>query len=433
MTQATAAILILIGVFFVLMFLRLGIGFSMAVATIVTMKYLHLNIAIVFQGMVAGTKSYSFLAVPFFIFAGDIMSAGGISEKLIDFSKALVGWTRGGGAFVNVVASMFFGGISGSSVGDIAALGPMEMSLMTSQGYDQEYAAALTLASSIQGMLIPPSHNLVIFAVAAGSVSIGALLMGGLIPGVVLGIALMIYSYFYAVKHNIKACAKFNLRNLAKTGLMAFWGLITILIIILGVNMGVMTTTESAGIATVWALIVSLFIYKKMSIRSYYKIAKKTIKTLGMTMILIAASNSFGWIVSYLKIPSLVTNWLLALTSNKYVILLLVNLLLIFLGMIMSMSSIIIILTPILVPVLAALDISLVHFGVVMILNLGLGLLTPPVGGALYVGSAVSGVSPKRLVVALLPLYAVLIITLILMTYIPGITLFLPKLLGYIV
>lgn len=179
MTQASIAILILVVTFFVLMFLRLGIGFSMAVATIVTMKYLNLNISVVFQGMVAGTKSYTFLAVPFFIFAGEIMSAGGISEKLIDFSKALVGWTRGGGAFVNVVASMFFGGISGSAVGDIAALGPMEMKLMTEQGYDQDYAAALTLSSSIQGMLIPPSHNLVIYAVAAGSVSIGALLMGG--------------------------------------------------------------------------------------------------------------------------------------------------------------------------------------------------------------------------------------------------------------
>ena len=431
MSQATIAIIILISVFFILMILRLGIGFSMAVATIITMKYLKLNISVVFQGMVAGTKSYSFLAVPFFIFAGDIMSAGGISERLIEFSKALVGWTRGGGAFVNVVASMFFGGISGSATGDIAALGPMEMSLMTSQGYDQEYSAALTLASSIQGMLIPPSHNLVIFAVAAGSVSIGALLMGGLFPGIVLGIILMIYSYFYAVKHDIKACAKFDLKRLLKSGLMAFWGLITILIIVLGVNKGIMTTTESAGIATVWALIVSLFIYRQMKIRDYYKIAKKTVKTLGMTMILIAASNSFGWIVSYLKIPSMVTNWLLNLTSNRYLILLLVNMLLIFLGMIMSMSSIIIIITPILVPVLTALDISLVHFGVIMILNLGIGLLTPPVGGCLYVGSAVSGVAPRRLVKALMPLYTVLFIALMIMTYIPGITLFLPRLLGY--
>lgn len=433
MSESVIAIIILVVSFLILMLMRLGIGFAMGVSTFITMLYLRINPSIVFQGMVSGTSSYSFLAVPFFIFAGDIMSAGGISDKLIDFSRALVGWTRGGGAFVNVVASMFFGGISGSAVGDIAALGPMEMKLMTQQGFDTEYSCALTLASSVQGMLIPPSHNLVIYAVAAGSVSIGALLMAGLVPGVFLGIALMVYSYIYAIRHEIKACEKFNLKNVLKTGITALWGLMTIIIILLGVNNGIMTATESAAVAAIWALFVSLVIYRKMKIRDYFKVASKSVKLLGLIMVLISASNSFGWIVSYLKIPSLITKGLLTITSSKIIILLMINLLLIFLGMIMSMSSIIVILTPILVPVLGSLGISLVQFGTVLVLNLGIGLLTPPVGGALYVGSAISGVEPKRLVKSLMPLYLVMFSVLMIITYVPEISLFLPRILGHVV
>lgn len=433
MSQSVVAIIILVSSFLILMLMRLSIGFAMGVSTFITMLFLRINPSIVFQGMVSGTKSYSFLAVPFFIFAGDIMSAGGISDKLIDFSRALVGWTRGGGAFVNIVASMFFGGISGSATGDIAALGPMEMKLMTQQGYDTDYSCALTLASSVQGMLIPPSHNLVIYAVAAGSVSIGALLMAGLVPGIFLGISLMVYSYIYAIRKGIKACERFSLRNVLKTGITALWGLLTILIILLGVNNGIMTATESAAVAAIWALFVSLVIYRRMRIRDYFKVASKSVKLLGLIMILISASNSFGWVVSYLKIPSLIASGLLSLTSNRFIILLLINIILIFLGMFMSMSSIIVILTPILVPVLQSLGVSLVQFGPILILNLGIGLLTPPVGGALYVGSAISGVEPKRLVKALMPLYLVMFSVLMLITYIPDISLFLPRILGHVV
>lgn len=433
MSQTVLAIIILTSTFVILMLMRLGIGFAMGVSTFITLTFLKLNGAVVFQGMVAGTQSYSFLAVPFFIFAGDIMSAGGISDRLIDFSRALVGWTRGGGAFVNVVASMFFGGISGSPVGDIAALGPMEMKLMEEQGYDHDYSCALTLASSIQGMLIPPSHNMVIYAVAAGSVSIGALLMAGLVPGILLGIALMIYSFFYAVKHQIKACAKFSFKEILKTGIMALFGLMTILIILMGVNNGIMTATESAAIATIWSLFVSLVVYRKMKLKDYYKVATKSVKLLGMIMVLIAASNAFGWVVSYLKIPEKIAVVLLSISNSKFVILLIINVLLLILGMVMSMSSIMVILTPILVPVLQTLGVSLVQFGVVMVFNLGIGLLTPPVGGALYVGSAISGIPPKKLVKSMLPLYSVMIITLFVLTFVPGFSLMLPKMLGHIV
>lgn len=436
MSANIVAIIVLIGVFFFMMFMRLGVGFSMGIASIATFIYLQktglpMSISVVFQGLVAGTSSYTFMAVPFFMFAGELMSAGGISDRLIEFSKALVGWVRGGGAYVNVLASMFFGGISGSATGDTAALGPIEIKLMTEQGFDKEYSTCLTMASSIQGMLIPPSHNMVIYAVAAGSVSVGALLMAGLFPGVLLGLSLAVYSFYYTHKHHIDPVGKFELKKVLKTGLMTFFGLLTIVIIILGVNGGVMTATESAAIACLWAFICAIFIYKDMKIRDYYKVASKAVKTLSMIFVLIACSNSFGWLVAYLKIPTLITNALLAMTSNKIIILMMINILLIFLGMVMSMSSIIIILTPILVPVLNSLGVSLVQFGCILVLNLGIGLITPPVGGVLYVGSAISGVKVQHLFKKMVPIYLCMFIVLLLVTYVPEISLWFPRVLGY--
>ncbi len=425
------AIIILVGSFFALMVMRLGVGFSMGVATILTMMYLKLNISVVFQGLVSGTSSYTFMAVPFFMFAGEIMSAGGISQRLIKFSSALVGWIRGGGAYVNVLASMFFGGISGSATGDTAALGPIEIQLMENEGFDREYATALTCASSTEGMLIPPSHNMVIYAVAAGGVSVGALLMAGLVPGILLSAALIAYSVYYTKKHNIQPHGRFELKTVAKTGLMASFGLVTILIILLGVNNGVMTATESSSIACLWAFLVAVLIYRELKIKDFYKVATKTVKTLSMVFLLIACSNAFGWLVAYLKIPAMITNALLTLTDNKYIILFLLNILLLFLGMVMSMSSIIIILTPILVPVLTALDVSLVQFGCVMVLNLGIGLITPPVGAVLYIGSAISGVKVSVLVKKMLPLFIVMVVVLLLLTYVPELSLWFPRLLGY--
>lgn len=430
MDTNTIAIILMVGVFFGLMIMRLGVGLAMGLATIVTMMYLKLPISVVFQGMVAGTKSYTFMAVPFFIFMGEVMSAGGISDRIIAFAKALVGWIRGGGAYVNVVASMFFGGISGSATGDTAALGPLEIKLMTSQGFDKEYATSLTMASSVQGMLIPPSHNMVVYSVAAGSVSVGALLMAGLFPGILLGVALMVYSYFYTVKHHIPKCGKFDAKELVKTTITALWGLSTIVVILLGVNGGIMTATESAAIAAAWALVVSVLVYKEMKIKQYYAVASKAIKTLSMIFLLISASNSFGWLVAYLKIPAMIAEFILSITTNKFVILMMINILLIFLGMVMSMSSIIIILTPILVPILTYLGVDLVHFGVIMILNLGIGLITPPVGGVLYIGSAISGIKVNTLIKSTLPLYFVMFIVLMLLTYIPEISLWFPRLVG---
>jgi tripartite ATP-independent transporter DctM subunit len=429
MTTETIAITLLVSSFAVLMVLRVGVGFSMGLSTVITMLYLQLPLGVVFQGMISGTKVFTFMAVPFFILAGELMSAGGISRRLITMANALVGWMHGGAAMVNVVASMFFGGISGSASADTASLGPIEIKMMTEQGYEKDFSTCLTMASSVQGMLIPPSHNMVIYAVTAGSVSIGALFLGGLIPGVFLGFALMVYSYFVARRRKYPVSEHFSLKQAVVTTYYGTWGLMTIVIIVVGVVGGVMTATESAAIAVLWALIVSVFIYRGITLRDYYKVATRAIKTLSIIMILIAVAYSFGWVISYLGIPGMIARSLLALTSNKYLILFLLNILLLILGMVMSMSSIILILTPILVPVLESIGVSLVHFGVILVLNLGMGLLTPPVGGVLFIGSAISGIKVGKLTRSMIPFYFVMFGVLLVITYIPAIVTFLPDML----
>lgn len=429
-TEITAIIL-LVGTFLVLMLLRMGIGIAMGCASVITMYYLKLNIALVFQGMVTGTNVFTFMAVPFFILAGDLMSNGGISDRLITLANCLVGWLHGGAAMVNVLASMFFGAISGSATADVASLGPIELKMMVDQGYEDDFSTALVMSSAVQGMLIPPSHNMVIYACAAGGVSIGALLIGGLIPGVLLGLVLMIYSYFVARRRGYPISEKFSLRPTIKAAIEAVPGLITVLIIVAGVCFGVMTATEAAAVAVLWAFIVAVFINRSMRVRDFFKVATRSIKTLSIIMVLIAMAYSFGWLVAYLRIPNMVASALLSLTTNKYLLLLLINLLMLVLGTMMGMSSIIIILTPVLVPILNALGVSLVQFGAIMVLNLGIGLITPPVGAVLYIGSGISGVRVEKLVKAMIPFYLMMIIALLLITYIPEITLFIPRLMQY--
>ncbi len=431
MSTEITAIILLIGTFLVLMLLRMGIGIAMGCASVITMYYLKLNIALVFQGMVTGTNVFTFMAVPFFILAGDLMSNGGISDRLITLANCLVGWLHGGAAMVNVLASMFFGAISGSATADVASLGPIELKMMVDQGYEDDFSTALVMSSAVQGMLIPPSHNMVIYACAAGGVSIGALLIGGLIPGVLLGLVLMIYSYFVARRRGYPISEKFSLKPTIKAAIEAVPGLITVLIIVAGVCFGVMTATEAAAVAVLWAFIVAVFINRSMRVRDFFKVATRSIKTLSIIMVLIAMAYSFGWLVAYLRIPNMVASALLSLTTNKYLLLLLINLLMLVLGTMMGMSSIIIILTPVLVPILNALGVSLVQFGAIMVLNLGIGLITPPVGAVLYIGSGISGVRVEKLVKAMIPFYLMMIIALLLITYIPEITLFIPRLMQY--
>lgn len=428
MDTNTIAVLILVGSFFVMLLCRFPIAFAIGISSLLTTIYLGLPLQQIAQLMVKGVNVFTLMAVPFFIIAGELMGAGGISKRLINLSNALVGWLRGGLAMVNIVASMFFGGISGSSTADTASLGTILIPMMRDQGYDDEFSTNVTMTSSVQGLLIPPSHNMVMYAMVAGSVSVGRLFLGGIIPGIVLGIALMIYSYYLAVKRKYPKGEPFSIKNVLVTLVDSVWGLVTVIIVVIGVVTGVFTATESAAIAVIWAAIVSFLVYKELTPKKMWQVIERSLGTLAIVMILISTSQVFGWLLTYLKMPEMVANAIMGLTSNKYAIMLILNVTMLALGTIMDMSAIILVATPILLPIAINVGMDPVHFGVVMILNLGIGLITPPVGGTLFVGSAVSGVPIERLTKTLLPFFAVMIAVLLLITYFPAIVMFLPDL-----
>ena len=379
---------------------------------------------------VTNLNSYTLLAVPFFILMGELMGAGGVTETLIDFSRELVGWIRGGAAMVNVVASFFFGGISGSSSADCASLGPIEIKMMEEQGYDRAFSTCLTMASSVEGILVPPSQNMVIYTLAAAgvtSVSIGQLFLAGYVPGAVLSIVLMVYSYYYSKKMNIPVTGKFNLIACIKSLGRAIWGLLAVLIVVVGVITGVFTTTESAACAVVWSLVVGLFIYKGFKLRDIPNIFHNVTMTLGKVLILIGVSGSFTYLLTYLKVPTMVSTALFSLTDNKIVILIMLNILMLVLGCLVEMACLILMLTPVILPIWISLGLSPIHLGVVMVLNLGIGLLTPPVGSTLFIGSAISGIRIEKLAKKMIPFYAVMGIALLILTYFPQCFMWLPE------
>lgn len=424
------AIALLLGSFFLMIFLGFHISFSMMASSALTILYLGLSPTQVINTMVDGVDGFTFLAIPFFVLSGDIMSRGGISDRLILLADACIGWMRGGLAMVNILASIFFGGISGSATADTASLGAILIPMMEKQGYDKEFATAVTMTSSVQGMLIPPSHNMIIYAMAAGGISVSALFMAGIVPGVLLGIALMIFSYYLSVKRNYPKGTPFSIQYLLKALSKSIWGMGTIIIVVVGVITGKFTATESAAMACVYALVVSMLVYRELSFKELFGVVKNSIKTLSTVLILIAASGPFGFCITYLKIPQMVVAALLSFTDSKFLLLLLINLIILVLGTILGMASIIVIVTPILLPVLTGIGLSLVQFGAILILNCGIGLITPPVGGVLFIGSGISGVPIERLFKHTLPFLVVMVIVLLLITYIPGITLTLPSLMG---
>lgn len=429
MANCTLAIWLLLGSFGVLLVLRIPITFALTFASIATSVYLGIPLMAIVQRMVQGANSYSLLAIPFFILAGEIMGAGGISRRLIELSNVFVGNIRGGLAMVNVVTSMFFGGISGSAVADVASEGTIIIPMMKEKGYDDDYSVAITVASACQGIVIPPSHNMVIYSLAAGGVSVGKLFLGGIIPGILLGVFLMIISYIIAIRRNYPKEGKVSFKDAVKITRDAVLGLMTAVIIMVGVISGVFTATESAAIAFLWAFIVTFFIYREIPVRAMLKIMYGSLKTLAMVMSLIAAASAFGWLMAYLKIPALATQALLSISSNKIVLLLLINVLLLVLGCIMDMAPLILITTPILFPVVVnTLGMDPVHFGIMMMLNLGIGLCTPPVGSALFVGCAIGKISIEKATKGLMPFYLFMVLNLLLITFVPKITMFLPNL-----
>ncbi len=429
MADQTFAIVLLLGSFGILLLLQVPITFTLAISAIATAVYLGLPLMVVVQQMVQGVRSFSLLAIPFFIIAGEMMGQGGISRRLILFSNLLVGRIRGGLAQVNCLASMFFGGISGSAVADVSSIGTILIPMMKEKGYDDDFSVGITVTSACQGVIIPPSHNMIIYSLAAGGVSVGRLFLGGFIPGVLLGVGLMIVSYIFAIKRGYPKEKRYTLKEALLISKDAILGLFTAVIIMGGVISGVFTATESAAVAVVYAFIITFFVYREIPLARFKTILYGALKTLAMVMALIAAASAFGYLMAYLKIPALATELLLSITHNKTLLLLLVNLLLLVLGMIMDMAPLILITTPILHPVfVGALGMSPVHFGVMLILNLAIGLTTPPVGSALFVGCAVGKIRIEQVVKAMLPMWAVMVAVLILITFVPEITMFVPNL-----
>lgn len=430
MADLNIATILLLGLFVFFMIIRLPITFSLIFSSIITALYLKIPLMAVVQQMVQGVRSFSLLAIPFFIIAGEMMGQGGISRRLILFSNLLVGRIRGGLAQVNCLASMFFGGISGSAVADVSSIGTILIPMMKEKGYDDDFSVGITVTSACQGVIIPPSHNMIIYSLAAGGVSVGRLFLGGFIPGVLLGVGLMIVSYIFAIKRNYPKERKYTINEALQITKDAILGLFTAIIIIGGVISGVFTATESAAISVVYAFIITFFVYREIPLKAFPRILYNSLKTLAMVMALIAAASAFGWLMAYLRIPAKATEALLMVTHNKILLLLLINLLLLLLGMIMDMAPLILITTPILYPVVVtALGMSPIHFGIMLILNLAIGLTTPPVGSALFVGCAVGRIRIEQVVKTMLPMWLVMFGVLMLITFVPEITLWIPDML----
>lgn len=436
MDTALLASIALLGGFVLLMLLRVPVSFSLILSTAASALIFYrgnmVMITTLLQQMVKGVDSFSLLSIPFFIIAGEIMGSGGISDRLIRFANLLVGWMPGGLAMVNCLASMLFGGISGSAVADVSSLGTMLIPMMKKQGYDDDFSVGITVTSACQGVLIPPSHNMVIYALAAGGgISIGKMFMGGLIPGVLLGVALMVVCYILAIKRRYPKSERFTRKEVPKVILDGILPMMTMVIIIGGVTAGICTATEAAAIACVYAFIIAFFVIREVKIRDLGRILCNSLKTLAIVLTLIAAAKAFAWMMTVLRIPDNITAALIGVTDNKYLLLLIINVLLLVLGCVMDMAPLILIMTPILFPVcVTTLGMDPIHFGVMLIFNLAIGLCTPPVGSALFVGCAIGKTPIERTSKNMLPLFAVMVVMLLLITYVPAITMLVPNMMG---
>lgn len=422
---------ILLGSFFALILIGTPVAYAMGIAALLGAWWIDIPLDAVMIAIANGVNKFSLLAIPFFVLAGAIMAEGGMARRLVAFANVLVGFIRGGLSLVNILASTFFGAISGSSMADTASVGTVLIPEMEKKGYPRDFATAVTISGSVQAILIPPSHNAVIYSLAAGgTVSIAALFVAGVLPGLLLGLTLAILCLFMAHKRQYPKGEVIPMRKALRICVEAMWGLMTMFIILGGILSGVFTPTESASIAVLWAFFVTMFIYRDYRWSELPKLMHRTVKTLAIVMILIAFAASFGYVMTLMQLPLKITTALTALSDNRYVILALINGLMLVLGTLMDMAPLILILTPILLPVVTSIGVDPVHFGMIMMVNLGIGLITPPVGGVLFVGAAVAKLPMEQVVKALLPFFGALMLVLMVVTYVPEVSLWLPQVVG---
>lgn len=414
-----------------LLALGVPVAFALGAASLATFFVLDIPALVGFQRMASGMNVFSLMAIPFFVFAGDLMARAGIAERLVRVAEAAFGQARGGLGQVDVGASMLFGAVSGSAVASVSAMGSTLMPMMKERGYDGDYAVNVTITAAILGILIPPSHNMIIYAAASPvSVSVGDLFLAGVIPGLGAGVALMVAAWLVAIKRGYPSGRFPGWAAFARAFIAAFPGLMTALIIVFGILLGVFTPTESSAVAVIYTMLVGAFVYRTLGPKRFVEASVSAVKTTAMVMLIIGAAGMFGWLFALLEGPQALAGALTAVSSEPAVVLFLILVILLVLGAFMDMAPLIIITTPIFLPVAMSVGIDPVHFGVVMLLNLGIGLVTPPVGSVLFVGCAIGGERPETIIRTIWPFYLALIAVLLLVAYVPSLSLWLPETLG---
>ena len=420
---------ILFGTFTTLLLIGTPVAFCLGASSFLTIWYIGLPPVVVFQRLNSGVSVYALMAIPFFIYAGDLMVRGDIARRLVALASGLVGHFKGGLGQVNILTSVMFGGVSGSAAADAAAVGGIMVPQMRERGYGVDYAVNITVVGAIIALMLPPSHNMIIYSISAGGkISIADLFTAGIIPGLILALSLMVAAYFVAIRRGYPTEAFPGRRVLGAMFVSAVPGLIMILIIFGGVRSGIFTASESSNIAVVYALVVTFLVYRTLTFAAFVDATKAAVKTTAMVLMVIGSAAAFGWLLAYLRVPTAVVDYLKSISENPIIIILLINVSLLILGTFMDMSPLIVITTPIFLPVATAYGLDPVQFGVILVLNLGIGLCTPPVGAVLFVGCAVGKVQIWDVVKTIWPFYAAAVFTLMLVTYIPALSLWMPSL-----
>ena len=404
--------------FIVLLILGVPVAFSIALSSVAVMVKGEVPLLMIVQRMFTATDSFSLIAVPFFIFAGDLMAKGKVSKVLVEFAEALLGMIKGGLSIVSVLAGMFFAAISGSGAATTAAVGATLIPELKKRGYEEARSAALIAAAGTIGVVIPPSVPMVLYAVIAEE-SVNTLFKDGFLPGVLMGVILIGISLFEAAKYNYPKGAAFSLKNVGKTFLKAIWGILMPLIILGGIFSGYFTPSEAADVAVIYAILVSVFVYRDMGPKELFTIMKGSAKTSAVIMIIIACSGPFGWVLANWKIPEAIANSVLSVSSNPYIIMFLIAVIILIAGVFMETSSAIIILTPVFLPLVKAMNISLVHFGIVFVVGIAIGMITPPVAINLFVASGITGLPIERISKSVVPYLLGLIAVFFLILYVP--------------